>query len=133
MVFIRDVLSKVDYKDKAILKLVEMATSGSKLAILTRNGELITTGNWVKKYGVYFSNSSYEKSVINTWENAFKKNWQDWNKKDWSDGYKTDKGYIKENALYCQACGGDFTEDDMGLDYCCPICKSEYIQYTTEY
>lgn len=124
MVFVRDILSKINYKDKTIFKLIKMATSESKLAILTGKGKLFTTGNWIKNSHCYYSNSSYEKAKIDISFSSWKEIFTETDK---------DKFTETEDKLSCLSCGAIFSENEMDLEYTCPDCKSDYIQYMRDY
>ena len=52
------VRSKEDLKDPSILRILELL-AGSKLAILDREGDITTIGNFVNCSGLLFSNYSF--------------------------------------------------------------------------
>jgi predicted secreted protein len=119
-VFIRDILAGVKTelvnKNKAVLKLIEGATAGSRLALLYGNGEIITSGSgWIPdRNGLIFSNHSYLPRTV------------------WYDSpifYKPiptakvgigGKNDIAECALHCDFCGGIL--ENWGQDYYCIAC-----------
>lgn len=52
-------LIKNDIIDCDILDVIESSISGSRLAIMTRNGNVYLLGDWMQVDGVYYSNESY--------------------------------------------------------------------------
>ncbi len=57
------------YKDRHAMQLVKNATDGSRLAILTGSGEIITTGTgWKEDGGLLYSNESYKPKLPKLWQ-----------------------------------------------------------------
>lgn len=108
MLFITDYLSLIIrkykwYEDDRTKQLIENLITGSRLAILDKNGhcELMGKG-WEESNNVYYSNSSYAREPYN-WDFCKKGSWNDaW----WDDGYYLKRSFTNaKKTVYKQPIG----------------------------
>lgn len=89
------------YKDDDILEAIEIL-SGSKFAILTKDDELVTIGDFTEEDGLLFSNSTYKDY---TYTSSAAYNWRDWYYEDddmwatWNASTQAEREHINYDNL----------------------------------
>lgn len=101
-IFVKRCLSKFSFDDlfdDAISTLINMATVGSSILIISTGGGWIRFGDWIKDDGIYYSNRTYSCSR--------------------KEKYTKTATEIDSEVLYeCVACGGYFAEGEMMGELC---------------
>lgn len=104
------------YENKHAMTLVQNAID-SKMAFLTKEGKIYTTGDFIEDNGMLYSNHSYQKSY------GYYRNLGNWNFNSYSgwnedDGFETDIPFTMEDELgYVTMCwleSGDYVRDSKG-------------------
>ena len=119
--FIKDILSNFTFDDMNkphIKTLLETYISGSKLAIMNNDSNVLLLGNnWIIENDLYYSNSSYKQENYMNYFKSCKPVKQD---------YKYDKTYAYKS---CDLCGltGLLNKTSLG-DYC-NNCLEEHFSY----
>lgn len=96
------------YREKKFLELISNATVGSRLCFLTANGEIVTTGNYIKEEnGLLYSNSNYKDYPLSF---GMYGDWGGWTATKYATG--------KNEKLICCAedVGVDILIDGMPVD-----------------
>lgn len=120
--FIRDILSHFTFNEMNmahIKTLLECYISGSKLAVMNNDSQVLLLGNgWITEENIFYSNSSYKQ------ENYLKY-------------FKTDKikEYIYPDKSYkyqsCDLCGLTGLLNKTSLGNYCNDCLNEHFSYTS--